>query len=170
MALLQALAVIGILVQLPYWFLMIVLPQHPLTRRLTSNYLIFAALGIIFIFIVVGLITYTASLGGTLSSALASVPADAKDFSADTLKPLTAALTTAQNSLPIWLIVGLLCGFMDLAGGFLIYQETQRRGTARGTASAFLLLMLLLGPIGMMIFALWHYLAAPKAASGSPVE
>jgi hypothetical protein len=62
MALLQAPSITGILVQLPYWFLMIVLPQHLLTRRLTSSYRIFAAPGIIFVSIVVGLIPHQAKV------------------------------------------------------------------------------------------------------------
>ena len=42
-------------IPLPFWFLMIFLPRRPITRQVTSNYLVFLVLGAFYILIHPGL-------------------------------------------------------------------------------------------------------------------
>ncbi len=166
---LTLLAVLALLIQLPFFGLMIFAPRHDLTRRVTSNYLVYVVLGILFIFLVIGLLTQLISLSGTVGSALSSIPTDPKTISADTQKPLTDALNTVSAALPtLLLVITSIGGIMDLAGGYIIYRETQRMGTRRVTAGILLFCMYFLSVIGMLIFALWHYLMQLRQAT--PVQ
>lgn len=158
---LQLLAVLSLLIQIPVFALMIFAPRREITQRVTRNYLTYLILGILWVFLVIGLLTQLASLGGTVSSALSSVPTDPKAINADTVKPLTDALNTVYAALPglTLLIIGI-AGSMDLAGGYVAYREMQRMGTRPVTAGILLALIYLLSALGMLIFAVWHYLTA----------
>ncbi len=163
---LQLLAVLSLLIQIPVFGLMIFAPRRELTQRVTSNYLTYVILGILFVFLVIGLLTQIISLGSTVNNAIASLPADPAAINADAAKPLADALKTVSGALPgMTLIVVGLAGMMDLAGGYVVYRETQRMGTRPATAGVLLALVYLLSALGMLIFAVWHYLIALKQAT-----
>ena len=52
----------------------------------------------------------------------------------------------------------ILTGVMDLAGGHIIYADTQKRNVPEVPAGIFLLVTYLTGPIGMFIYTAWRYL------------
>ncbi len=157
---LQLLAFLVLLIEIPAWFLMIFLPQHPMTRQLVTRHLIFIPLGLLFIFLAVGLVVGGLNLGSNAAAAINSVTTDPTAIKANTVAPLVNALHDLQSSLPTlaWVILAA-SSIMDLAGGGVIYNETQRMGTSRLTAGVLLFFTYLTGPVGMLIFALWRYLS-----------
>jgi hypothetical protein len=152
---LQLIAGLILLVELPAWALMIFRPKEDMTRHLIGNYLIFVPLGLLFVFLGVGLVAGQASLMDTVNSALASTEAGAA----------TDALKAIQTGLPtLGLVVIAAMTVMDLAGGHIVYLELQKRTVSELTAGIFLVLVYLTGPIGMFIFTAWRYLTAIQQA------
>ena len=67
---LQLIAGLILLVELPAWLLMIFRPKQDLTRHLIGNYLIFVPLGLLFVFIGVGLVAAQAAMLSQVGAAL----------------------------------------------------------------------------------------------------
>ncbi len=169
---LQLIAGLTLLLTIPIWGLMILLPQHDLTKQIVKNDWAFVPMGLLFIFLAVGLVALGADLTGTLSSALNGVPTDPAAINAGALSPLVSALKSMQSGLSA-LTWGVLAvsSIGDLALGHLIYNETQRLDTPIRTAGILLLLTYLTGPLGMLVFVLWRYLGEfSQAAPVVPAE
>lgn len=146
---LQLIAGLILLIELPVWALMIFRPKQELTRQIVSGYLIFVPLGLLFIFLGIGLIAVESGLLATVSSAI-----DAGDAAS-----AAGALKGVQTGLDA-LAIGVLAALtvMDLAGGHIIYTDLHKRGVSDLTAGLLLALTYLTGPIGMFVFAAWRYL------------
>ncbi len=133
-----------IITPVPFWFLLIFLTKHSITRRITSLGVAFILLGILYIFVMVGAVTSTIE-------ALTSNAA-AYDFS-------TAQGWIAWISLPaVSLAMFLHMAIMDLAGGHWIYSQAERMDAPRPVTSLCILLTGLVGPLGMFVFSLWSSL------------
>src|SRR5262245_8227656 len=64
---LDLLYVLVTIIPLPFWFLMIFLPNRAITRRVANGYLVFLVLGVLYIFTLVGAVVAiidSASKGG----------------------------------------------------------------------------------------------------------
>ena len=146
---LQLIAGLILLIELPAWLLMIFRPKQDVTRHLIGNYLIFVPLGLLFIFLGVGLVAAQAAMVSQVGSAL-----DAGDAAA-----ATDALKAVQSGMSaLGLGVFAAMSVMDLAGGHIIYADTQKRNVSEVPAGVFLLVTYLTGPIGMFIYTAWRYL------------
>ncbi len=163
---LQIFSALALLIPIPVWLLMIFAPRRDETQRITSRFLIFIPLGIVFIFLAIGVLVQGSALGSIVGDALNAAPADQATVSANALKTVHDALPTLA-----WAILAG-SSVLDIAGGHLIYNATQRMGTPSRTAGALIFLTWLFGALGMMIFALWYYLSAaqptPPIAAAAP--
>jgi hypothetical protein len=159
------LAILIILVQVPVWLLLIVTPGSALAKRVTSNYAVFILIGILYIFLAIGVLVYALSFNSTIINALASVPENGTQVTADAMKPILDALRLSANIQPTLLGVLLGTTVLDLAGGILASRDLAAMDVRPSTRRGLLLLMFLLGPAGMLVYGTWHYLNVTRAAS-----
>lgn len=134
------------LIPLPYWLLMIVLPRHPYTRRLTTGWSAYLLLGLLYV------VTLGLALVGAANSGLAF------DVSLD---GLAAMLGTPAGTLVAW--VHMLT--FDLFVGVWIHQESLRAGVPRWVASGCLFFTLMTGPLGLLLFLVWRSIGSADATS-----
>jgi hypothetical protein len=133
----------------PFWLLMIFAPKHWLTRRLTNNFAIFILLGAIYVFVGVSGVVAAVGRGSFDLGAFAST------------NGLAQLLTIPVVALVAWTHMVT----MDLAGGYLIFRESQTHNMSRAVTSVCLFLTWLLGPLGMFVFAMWHLLTTVRKSA-----
>ena len=143
---LETLFVVVNLIPMPYWLLMIFLPRHPYTRRLTSGWAALALLGVIYTVLLFGSVFFSGSMGNDL--------VDADLLSLD---GLAALMATPLGTLIAW--THLLA--LDLFAGVWIYQECQRTSVSQWLAGIFLFFTLMSGPFGLLLFLLWRGRQSP---------
>ncbi len=131
------LTVIGVL---PLWLLMIFLPRNPITRRLTNNYVFFILLGVFYLFTTVGTFLEALRAGQINFSSTAAW-----------------AATLSSPAMALWAWVHIAS--VDLAAGYLIYQEAQQMNMPRIPAGFFLVVTAALAPLGVFLFGMWKLLA-----------
>jgi hypothetical protein len=143
----NALYVLVNVIPLPFWFLMIFLPNRDITRRVTSTYTVFLVLGALYVVTLIGATT-----------ALLTAPRSAPpDFT--TAEGLAALFANPVGALVVWLHMLT----MDLVAGHWIYHEARRLHAPRLLASVTLALAFMFGPLGVLVFVLWRTLAAQRA-------
>jgi hypothetical protein len=143
---LNALYVLVNLIPLPFWLLMIVLPNRDITRRVVSTYTVFLVLGVLYVLTLIG-----AALA--LLTAPRSAPPDLT-----TAEGLAALFANPLGALVVWLHMLT----MDLLAGQWIYHEAQRLHAPRLLVSVILALAFMFGPFGVFVFVLWRALAAQR--------
>jgi Domain of unknown function (DUF4281) len=142
---LDALFALSFVVPAPFWLVLIVFPKRAFTRRWFGTgwfHAGFVALGAMYLFVLVGSVVGGIAAGG---------------FGLDKLTSLSGLTSLASNPafvLALWLHVVT----MDLAGGFYIYRAAQDIDLGGLTLSLILFFTLLLGPLGIMMFALTRML------------
>lgn len=142
---LDTLFLLTFIVPAPFWFFLIFLPNRPITRRLFAtsySHLGFLALGALYLFVIVGATVSVASAGGISLSNFTTLPG------------LTALLTSPAMVLAFWLHITT----MDLAGAFYIYRAGQDLHMGSWALGLILFFTLLLGPVGMLMFAIYRIL------------
>jgi hypothetical protein len=142
---LDLLFALSFIVPAPFWFLLIFFPTRPFVKRLfgTSYFHVgFAILGGLYLFSLVGTITSEIGAGSLSLGNLTS------------LDGLTALMSNRASVLVVWLHVVT----MDLAGAFYIYRTALDTNMGRAALSITLLFTLLLGPVGMLMFAIGRIL------------
>jgi hypothetical protein len=138
---LDTLFLLTFIIPAPFWFFLIFLPNRPITRRLFAtsySHLGFVALGVMYLFVLVGSVVGTISAGNFAVSKLTS------------LAGLTSLATSPAFVLALWLHVVT----MDLAGGFYIYRAAQDMGMGSLSLGIIEFFTLLLGPVGILMFAI----------------
>lgn len=128
-------------IPMPYWLLMILLPRHAYTRRLTSGWEVFAVMGVLYTFLLAGSVLLAPSVMGEAPVVI--------DLS---LEGLAALLGTPWGTLIAW--THLLVG--DLFMGVWIYQESRRMDAPLIPAGLFLFFTLMSGPFGLLMFLVWR--------------
>ncbi|GEM_PF-475466 len=128
------------LIPVPYWLLMIVLPRHPYTRRLTAGWAAYALLGLL----------YTALLGGAVVMALTG--GGLPGTLTLSLDGVADAIGTPSGVLIVWTHIVTF----DLFVGVWVYQESQRLRAPRWIASVCLFFTMMSGPFGLLLFLLWR--------------
>lgn len=154
---LDLLFALSFLVPLPFWFILIVFPRREFTRRWFGTswfHLGFVALGAMYLFVLVGAVTALIGEGKFNLAAFTSLPG------------LTALFTSPGMVLVMWLHVVT----MDLAGAFYVYHATQDMALSGIVTSMMLILVLLLGPLGMLVFALYRILWGMRRAAAARVQ
>ncbi|MBX3082845.1 MAG: DUF4281 domain-containing protein [Anaerolineae bacterium] len=142
---LDTLFLLTFIIPAPFWFFLIFLPNRQITRRLFAtsySHIGFLALGALYLFVLVGGV-----VGGVSAST----------FAADKLTSLSGLTSLATNQafvLTLWLHLVT----MDLAGGFFIYRSAQDMHMGGFTIGVIEFFTLLLGPVGMLMFALMRVL------------
>jgi hypothetical protein len=145
---LDLLYVLVVLITLPFWFLMIFLPKREITRRVSSSYLVFLVLGVLYIFTLVGAVMAvvdSASKGGPRL-----------DFS--NIQALAGIFSVPAASLVAWVHMITL----DLLAGHWLYHEAERLKAPRVFSSLTLILTFLFAPLGIFVFVLWRSLIAMR--------
>jgi type II secretory pathway component PulL len=143
----NALYVLVNVIPLPFWFLMIFLPNRDITRRVASTYTVFLVLGILYVLTLIG-----------AAIALLTAPRSAPpDFT--TSEGPAALFANPVGALAAWLHMLT----MDLLAGHWIYHEAQRLQAPRLLASVALVLAYMFGPLGVFVFVLWRTLRAQRA-------
>ncbi|MBC8098750.1 MAG: DUF4281 domain-containing protein [Armatimonadetes bacterium] len=159
------LAFLIVLIQTPVWLLMMIAPQQPLTDRLTRSYLIFIPIIVMYILFLIAMIIEIFSLNNTFSIAIRNIPT----VPSDNLQPVLNAIQRGFD-VPSALLSALLATtVLDLAAGILASNEMERLGTPVRTQRAMLAAMFLLGPVGMLVFAIWHLRNQRPTATQPPV-
>ncbi len=133
------------LIPMPYWLLMIFLPRHPYTRRLTSGWSAYLLLGVL----------YTSML--VWSIVLAVVTPESMPPLNFSLEGLTALLGTPFGILIVWTHMLM----MDLFAGVWVYQESLRVEAPRLVSGICLFLVLMSGPLGLVVFLIWRSIGRP---------
>jgi len=134
---------------LPFWVLMILLPQWKLTQWVMGSFLPFVLLAGLYLYLLVGTIT----------------PETAQTLSNPKLADIARVFADEQAAATGW--VHFLA--FDLFVGRWIYWEGQRTGI--WTAHS-LVLGLLAGPLGLLshLLTAWMRQKLPTAAGASPLE
>lgn len=121
---------------LPFWVLMILLPNWGVTRKVMQSFLPFVVLASLYIYLFVGGIT----------------PETAEDFSNPQLADIARLFSSEQVAATGW--VHFLV--MDLSVGRWIYGEGQRTGV--WTIHS-LILCLFAGPLGLLSHIVTHWIS-----------
>jgi ABA4-like protein len=136
------------IIPLPFWFLMIFLPKRAITRRATSNYLVFLVMGVLYIFMLVG------AFAAGLDSASKGGPGI--DFSS--ASGLARFMSLPAVALGVWTHMIT----MDLLGGHWLYHEAQRLGAPTLFTSITLFVAFFFAPLAVFVFILWRSLVAMR--------
>ena len=136
-------------IPLPFWLLMIFLPNRDITRRVANTYTVFLVLGAL----------YTLSLIGLLLGGLTGPRNAPPDFT--TADGLAILFANPLSALVVWMHMLT----MDLVAGHWIYHEAQRLGAPRLLTSLALVLAFMFGPLGVFVFVLWRILRGVRAES-----
>jgi hypothetical protein len=136
---------------MPFWLLMILLPKARLTRRIIGSPAV----------LVPAAALYTALVLPRLASILPAV-------TNPDLEGITALLGTPEGALIAW--VHFLA--FDLAVGRWAYLESRERGISPWLMAPVLLLILLLGPLGLLTYLGLRQVTRPTTAArqGEPAE
>lgn len=137
---LSTLYLLTFVVPFPFWFLMIFMPRTALTRRITDNYTIFGVLGIYYVVMLVGSLTTLAGSPGF----------DLNSFA--TVEGLARLMGTPIGALIVWSHMVI----MDLIGGHWVYHESERLNAPLWWSSLCILMTLVSGPIGLLLFVSWR--------------
>ncbi len=124
------------IIPLPYWLLMIFLPRHPYTQRLTTGWAPFAVLGMMYA-VMLGSVLATAVITGTGFLTV--------DLS---LRGLGSFMAEPMGTVIVWTHMVTL----DLFVGLWIYQEGRRENASVFSTGLILACTLLSGPLGLLIF------------------
>jgi hypothetical protein len=154
---LDLLFALSFIVPLPFWFILIVFPRRDFTRRWFGTswfHLGFVALGAMYLFVLVGAMIALIGEGKLSPGSFFSLPS------------LTALLASPAMVLALWLHLVT----MDLAGGFYVYHAMQDMALPGLVMSVILFLVLLIGPVGMLIFALYQILWGMRRAAVARVQ
>src|SRR5436305_37377 len=135
---LDLLYVLVTIIPLPFWFLMIFLPNRAVTRRVANSYLVFLVMGVLYIFTLVGAV-YAA-----IDSASKGGPG--MDFTS------TSSLARLFSLPAVALVVWLHMITMDLLGGHWLYHEAQRLGAPTLLTSITLIITFIFAPLGIFVF------------------
>jgi hypothetical protein len=178
---LQLIAELTVLIVLVVWLVMIFRPDDERTRNLVAGYYVFVPLGILAVFLLIGLVTEWISTGNAIGAAFDA--ANAPNAGSSATQALSDGLKTSQNALPTLILTFFaLIDVADLAGGHIIFADMYKRGESKVATGIFLALAYLLGPVGMFAFVAWRHLtllrkaeapgvsAAPTAESSQPVS
>jgi hypothetical protein len=138
---LQALFIASIVLAVPFWVLIIVFPRLRITQNIPL--LAFPIFGALYIF----------TLVGALVASIGQVPIN---FSS--LEGLQAMAAVPAVMLVLWIHIVIV----DLAAGYWLLYESQAYEMPRLTRTVFLILTLLLAPVGLFSFALWRILTGMK--------
>lgn len=147
---LNFLLLLSFIVPFPFWFLLIVFPRRQFTRNMFSSawgHVGFIILGAMYLFLLVGAIIAGISAGTGLNLS---------GFT--TANGLAAMFATPAAALVAW--IHLVA--MDLAGAFYIYSQADKLKMPNWALSLNLLATLVLGPLGMFIFAMGRLLTAMR--------
>lgn len=150
---LNALYTLVNVIPLPFWFLMIVLPNRAITRRVANTYTVFLVMGVLYVVTLIG-----AGVTAMNSSASGGAP---MNFA--TAEGLAAQFSSPIAALVVWLHMLTL----DLMAGHWIYHESQRLNAPRLLTGISLFFAFMAGPLGVLIFVAWRTFAT-RAASDVP--
>jgi hypothetical protein len=148
---LNLLWILSFLVLLAFALPMILLPNSTLTEKWLRTYGGFVALGVMYVLAALGAIL---SNIGIVSIDLSSAPAFAK------------MVSTPSFAMFIWLHLVIA----DLAALYWIRLEAPKLGLKPFTTRAFLLLVLLIAPLGLFAFAMFQVLKRSQAATEASLK
>ena len=140
---LETLFWISTLINMPFWFLMIWLPNWSWTKRIVGTPLILLPIALLYA------IT-TIPIFDTLIEA----------FLNPSLALLSESLSRPQNTLATW---QHLLAF-DFVAGYWMYHDGYGRGVNRWLMTVALICTLMLGPVGLIIYLIGRYTTANEAS------
>ncbi len=154
---LQLIAELTLLIVFAVWMVLIFRPDDARTRHLVEGYYIFVPLGILAVFLLIGLVTVWSDTSSAIGAAFDA--ANAPNAGASGTQALSDGLKTAQSALPTLILTFFaLIDTADLVGGHVVYVDMRKRGESKVTTGIFLALVYLFGPVGMFAFAAWRHL------------
>jgi hypothetical protein len=187
------LALLIVIIQTPIWIALIVFPNSAPSRALlqgappyqpnpkasgpfallhkgiaimTDWKFVLIGIGVLFVFVLIGTLAYTASYASTVANALSALPADSKAINAESVKPALDALKISGGVAGTVIAVLLASTVFDFMAGILAYREMMHAKLPRFQQSVTLLIMFLLGPISAIIFGLWLLLRGNPRTTG----
>ena len=138
---LEILFALSNLIVLPFWILMIWLPQWTWTKKIVGSPFIVLPIAILFVINVIPI----------FDTVLAA-------FANPTFANFQAALGNPANAMGTW--QHLLT--VDLLAGFWVYHDGYGRNITRWLMTSALLLLVLLTPLGLIFYLLIRTFAMPK--------
>jgi hypothetical protein len=135
------------LLVMPCWLLMIVLPRWRWTQRLMASPLVIAPAALLYVLLVL-------PRAGEILPAVAD----------PSLAAIAALLGTAAGATVAW--VHFLA--FDLFVGRWAYLDSRERGVSAWLMAPVLLLILMLGPLGLLVYLLVRSVAPARRAAMAP--